>query len=43
VWWPGIDKDEEGKFREYNAMDAKWSLKEYRAPSVKSTTMPERP
>jgi thiamine pyrophosphokinase len=25
-----------------NAMDAKWSLKEYRAASVKSMTMSER-
>ena len=41
VWWPGIDKDAEKKCRE--CFGCQVVVKEYRAPPVKSTRMPDRP
>ena len=41
VWWPGIDRDAERKCRECYGCQV--VVKEYRAPPVKPTKLPDRP
>ena len=41
VWWPGTDRDAKRKCREYYGCQV--VVKEYRAPPVKPTKLPNRP